>query len=492
MSIKNLVRLKSFLLDNKTVKQTVFKNIFWLSFGIGMTKIFSFVLVMYSASILGALEFGKFNFALSFTGLFIIFSDLGLSAILIREFSGSAERLKEFYSIISLKIILGLAMLVLVLIGSFFITGDPDVQKIIFILAVFTLVSVFIDLSSDFFQARQRMEYQSWIQFFLTLLIMLFGLFAVFFFPSAENLSWAYLLASLIAFAVSVFFFHFRVFPLKICWNRLIWKKFILMSWPLGFTALCGSLYNHIDSVMMGYWNQIIEVGWYNAAHRTALLILIPISLISASFYPQISRFFKESKEKLQNFWSYQMEITLFLIFPLVFGGIALGPRIIESIFGSDFLPAVFAFQLLILMTGIICLHLPFSKVLIVSNQQKKVLLVYFVGAAVNVILNLILIPRYSLYGAAIATITAHSLMFLMYFEFVVRFTPIDPLKFRFLLIAVLAVFSSLFMYFVISLPRIYNLNVIISVLTGAIIYFIVFFILKKTINRLVLSANYE
>ncbi len=82
-------------MENKTVKQTIFKNTFWLGIGLGTDRLFRLVLLIYTARILGAVDYGKFNFALSFLALFAIFSDLGLPIIIIREFAREKEKQEE-------------------------------------------------------------------------------------------------------------------------------------------------------------------------------------------------------------------------------------------------------------------------------------------------------------------------------------------------------------------------------------------------------------
>ena len=123
MEIKNFSDVRSFLFDNTSIRQTIFKNTFWLAVAGGISKLLKFVLFVYVARILGATEYGKFTFALAFIGLFIIFADLGLSQIITREFAREKEKEKEFSAIVSLKILLSLGTFVLVLLGSFLVVA---------------------------------------------------------------------------------------------------------------------------------------------------------------------------------------------------------------------------------------------------------------------------------------------------------------------------------------------------------------------------------
>ncbi len=483
--------LKKILFENLGVKQTVFKNTFWLTMAEVVSRLLNAILLIYVARVSGATNFGKFTFALTFVSLLVIFSDFGLSSITTREFSREKEKEKEFPAIFSLKILLSLGAFALMLFGSFFITSDPTIQKIIWILAIYILISNFSEIIYAFFRARQRMEYESWVKILKALVVSGVGFFAILNFPSIENLSYCYLFASLVALIFILVFFHFKISPLRISWRKLIWQKFLTMSWPVGLGTIFAMTYRSIDSITMGYFGFITEVGWYNAAYKIINVVLIPAFLISQSFYPVLSEAFKESKERLQRIWNYQMETMILLAIPVVVGGVVLAPRIIVSIYGSSFTPSVFAFRILVAVAGIIFLNRVFVQVLIVSNQQIKFLLTALFGAVINIILNLILIPKFSLYGAAFAALITFLLNFFFFFRFTSKFTSIRPLNAKLFSTFIGAGFSSAPMYFVISCPRIYQLNIFLSILAGATTYAAFLFLYKGIAKHIFHLLNF-
>ena len=483
MNFNHFTSIKSILFDNKTVKQTIFKNTFWLTVSTVINKLLALGLIIYAARILGAEGYGKFTFALAFVSLLMIFSDFGLSAIVTREFAREKEKKEEFYSIISLKVLLAFGTFILILLASFLAVPEKDTQTIILILALFFLANSFIGICYSFFHARQKMEYEAWLETLQILMISGLGFLVLFKFPSLENLSYAYFFAALTALIFVLFFFHFKIFPLKIEWNFLVWKKFLKMSWPLALIGLFGAIYSYTDSVMLGYWNMLAETGWYNAAYKIVTAGLIPMGLIGASFYPALSKFSKESKEKFQKAWDYELEIMILLSLPLAVGGMLLAPKIIYSFYPFDFSPSILAFQILILTAGIIFLYRPFYDAMIVLNQQAKTFWITIAGAVTNVILNLILIPKYSLYGAAIATVITNLLIFLLLFYFALRFASIKFPDYNFLLTFLGILLSSGIMYLVISQSVIYNFHVLIYVLIGISVYFIIFLAYIKLIK---------
>lgn len=449
----------------------VFKNTFWLSLGNVIGKLLSFSLAVFATRILGPDKFGEFNFAFAFASLFIIIIDIGMSDIIIREFSGE-EGLKDIYSIISMKFVLGLAMLVFVFLGSFFITGNADIQKLILILGLYNFIAAFLDLGYCFFRARQRMEYQAMAMVAVSFLTFAFGVIFILFSTSAKSLALGYLAAALAGLVFSVAFFHFKFFPIKVEWNKKIWKRYFGMSWPLAFAGFFGVIYNNTDSVMMGYFGQMIQTGWYNAAYKIAWAALAIAGPLTASFYSVLSKS-KKSNENLQKNWDYQMNLLILFSFPAVMGGIILAPKIIDLFFGPSFLSSVLALQILMVMTGLIILGISYKTALILFNQQAKFFWVLFSGGILNVVLNYILIPKHSLYGASAATVATNLLILISTFYLTGKFTSIKPFNLKILKVSAIAAISTFIMSLVISRPSIYNLSIFISIPIAILIYFI-------------------
>lgn len=75
---------KNFFLKNQTLRQTVFKNTFWLFIGQISGRVLRAAIVIYAARVLGAPEWGVFSYAISIAALLTIFTDLGINAMLVK------------------------------------------------------------------------------------------------------------------------------------------------------------------------------------------------------------------------------------------------------------------------------------------------------------------------------------------------------------------------------------------------------------------------
>jgi O-antigen/teichoic acid export membrane protein len=333
----------------------------------------------------------------------------------------------------------------------------------------------FMTLCLTIFQARQKMEYLAFVRIFESSAVTLAGFYVLFNLPSVFNLSLGYLLGSVLA-AFLLFFYLFRgryaVFSAP---RASVWREYLKLSWPLALNSLFATVCTSTDSVMMGHLGQITETGWYNAAQRVIGVSLIPISLSSIAFLPALSGSFKESKEKFRKVWDFYFNSVIFFAMPVLFGGIALAPRIISFAYGQGYSQSVLAFQILLLMVFINMISTPFSQALIVFNQQKKIFWVTLLGAILNVVLNSLFIPKYSLYGAAGATVAAFLTIFIFSFLLVRRTGFLDVIKAKFLINFLAAIFSSIIMYLLIREPAVYGLSIFLSIPIGSVVYAVVF-----------------
>ena len=117
-----LGKLKAVLLENRTTRQTVFKNALWLSFGQIFGRLIRAAIIVYAARVLGAADYGVFSYALGLAGFFTIFADIGINGILTRDASQKpAERSYYFATSFWLKsILLFLTAAAIVFIAPYF------------------------------------------------------------------------------------------------------------------------------------------------------------------------------------------------------------------------------------------------------------------------------------------------------------------------------------------------------------------------------------
>ncbi|MBN1548084.1 MAG: flippase [Syntrophaceae bacterium] len=480
-----MVGIRSFLFENRGIRQALLKNTFWISLSEGFGKALRALLMIYIARFLGPTEYGVLNFAMSFVALFVSFLDFGLASIITRELAADGRREADLPALLSLKACLTAGTVLMIWLGSFFITPDPAVRTVVQLLALFSALTQFPEFFYAFWRARQRMEYEAWTNIGHVSLVMAVTLAVIARFPNAWAVSSGYLLCSLATLVVVAFFFYSRFQPPSLIWDTRVWKRYLLLSYPLALTSIFGMLYSYVDSILMGYLGQITQTGLYHGALKIIYVILTPVGILSLSFFPVLSKFSRESVPALQRAMNVQMGISLAMAVPLICGGVALAPGIIHFLYGPAYAASARVLQILLFMAGLACFCTPLSNLLIANHQQGKIFWVGLTGSVVSVGLNFWLIPRFSLYGAASVAVISYAVMFLLYLYLSRRFTPVRFFNSELLVIAGMIVLAAAAMLLVITRPVVASLHVLLAVSIGAGTYLGTLLLLVPAFHRL-------
>lgn len=172
---------------------------------------------------------------------------------------------------------------------------------------------------------------------------------------------------------------------------------------PLSVTAVLIMLYYRLDSVFVYHFAGQAAAGSYAVAYRFLdQLQIIPVTL-SIVFLPLLTRQHAEGESTTPTFDRY-LRVSLLLCVPAVGVGMFVARPLIVSVFGAEYVDAVFLLRLLLPALVPVALGYVLSYVAIVHRQAKKQLLAASIALAVNVVLNVLLVPRYG--SAAAATIT--------------------------------------------------------------------------------------
>ena len=198
--------------------------------------------------------------------------------------------------------------------------------------------------------------------------------------------------------------FPYRYF--KITKTRV--KSLLKESWPLAISALSIAVYIKIDQIMLAHLSSEISVGVYSAAARiTEFTFFIPIAVVS-SFFPIIQKFktlypnlFLQKIQKLYN-------LTFFICFVFCTIISFCSNIITDFIYGEDYIHTSSILSLHIWSILFVSFGVISGKWLLVENLQIIGLKRTLSGAFINIILNLILIPKYSVLGATLATLLSH------------------------------------------------------------------------------------
>lgn len=472
-----LEKIKKFLFENTTTRQTVAKNTFWLTIGTVGSRTIKAVIIIVAARILGTSEYGLFSYALSLAGFFTVFADIGITGILVRESVKNPE-LREKYLSTSfyIKIVLVLFTAAATVALAPFYSRLEGASALLPLVAILLAFDSMRDFSYAVIRAENKMELEAFISLGTNIAIVLCSLIALAVSPNSMSLTIGYV-AGVAAGSIGAYIVLLpRIRGILSHFKKSLVKPILAAAWPLGIASFMGSIMLNTDQIMLGWYRSAQEIGLYAAAQRPIQFVYMFPGLIATSLFPVFSRFAKEGSEaKSKNIMEKSMAITFLLSLPLTVGGILTAAPLIFRLFGSEYIPAVFAFQLL-LATVITNFPLPILYNFAFAHEKQRVFLVSTtLGAVGNLIFNLLLIPRWGIPGSAIATLLAQLLCTSYLWINAKKIAPFSVAKniWR-------PVLASAVMGFVVWVLMGYGTNIAITISCGAIAYFVILLALKE------------
>jgi len=175
-----------------------------------------------------------------------------------------------------------------------------------------------------------------------------------------------------------------------------------------GIWGLGGHVYNWMDVIVIGVFLSQAAVGAYELAWRLTTTAIMFSTVFARVLFPQLSAWQADgATEKIRDLLSDAMTTSLLLIVPSVVGVAILGREILGVVFGPEYAVAAAAFLVLMIEKLPQAVNLVFDKAIQAFDRPKYGAVATVVSLSLNVVLNLLLVPRYELLGAAVATLLA-------------------------------------------------------------------------------------
>lgn len=459
-------------------QEKIARNTSYFTLALIIQKLISFIYFSYIAVKIGAHSLGSYTFALYFTTIFAVLIDIGLSNVLVREVAKFREKSQQYLSaVMSVKVPLAILVYLAAAVTINFLNNPAIVKQLVYLSGLIMVLDSFTLTFYSFLRGHQNLKFESIGTIIFQLIVFITGVIIVNLTKDLRILILAILLASFFNFSYSAILLKVKLglkFIAKA--DKQIVKSILLFTVPFALAAIFTRVYGYIDTVLL---NQLIgpaAVGYYSIPYKiTFSFQFIPMALV-ASLYPAFSSYFVQSKELLEKTFAKALVFLGIIAVPISLGVIALARPLMIRVYTSEYEPSILPLQILIVTLFFLFLNFPLGSLLNACNRQTRNTIHIGIVMVVNIILNFLLIPRFSYIGAAVASSITTVLMFGLQM-YVVR--QIIPVNFKYLLARFGAiVISGLAMYFIL-VWLLHFLNFIVLVPIGAIIYLIVLYLLK-------------
>ncbi|TSC72305.1 MAG: polysaccharide biosynthesis protein [Parcubacteria group bacterium Gr01-1014_38] len=197
-------------------------------------------------------------------------------------------------------------------------------------------------------------------------------------------------------------------------------------AWPLGLMLICWLLVFRVDSVLLSLFRPPEELGWYALPYKVLESLLFFPAMIGGLLLPALSKEAIAEKRRFSEALSAATSLFLVLTIPTVALLFLSAPWVIAVLGGPGFSPSVPVLRILAVALGTLFFGNLYGNSAIALGAQRSLLRAAMILALFNILVNLVIIPRYSFFGAAWTTLGTELLSALTAFGIVwrrVRFT---------------------------------------------------------------------
>lgn len=443
--------------------------------------IMAFFTNVYTARYLGADEFGALSIALSFSVMFNVFADLGFSTFTTRELAKEKSLRNKYventWILRSILAIITIGVIALITnLSGYLGKYNSETIKIIYILSLTIIIGVFPSIFTSVFQAYEKMEYPSLSTMLNGVLFLVGTLFLIFYGFNVLAFALLNVVVALVIFIYSILIYTKKFSLPKMQVDLGFWKQSMKEALPFGLTNISGMIYTYIDSLLLSVMQSSAVVGWYTAAYKLVLVLYFIPNAVNMAIFPVMSKYYISSKDSLKLIYEKYFKLMIIMGLPIAFGTTLLADKIVLIIYGTEYINSIVALQILIWTVVFTFAESSFVQLLQATNKQMIITKISVICVIINIILNVILIPRFSYIGASVATVLTEIILvsYVIAVTYKIGFgiNPYHILKDIFKVLTASIIMSLFIWYFK-------NVELIILIIIATITYLITLYLLK-------------
>lgn len=383
------------------------KNFLSISFANLLGQLVSFIVVVYYSGIIGKENFGKITLVQQILLYFTMVVLFGIQTYGTRVVSSNKENIdKVLGEIIAFRFLVSIICFICVCTIAFFINKDINFKTIFVIFGV-TLIPTALNIDW-LFNGLQEMQHNA----IYSLCKNIIPSVIIFLFLKNQNSMHLIPIAMLIGLCVGVIYQYYIVFvkynyKLKLKLDKEIIYRYSKFGMPFLLSGFFSMINNNVDKIIIGFTRGDGEVGVYQAAYIFVSFLINLSAVLFTSTFPLLVKYYHEGREnELKKICNGISKLVAIIAVPIFIGGSLLSKDII-LLYKREFFEAYKPLNILLFYILILFIREIYGYQLNAWKLEKKYLKIIIISSTANLILNLILTPKYGMIAAAwITTVT--------------------------------------------------------------------------------------
>lgn len=364
------------------------------------------ITVPYTSRVLGREGIGLYSYTLSITQYFIIIGTLGMSLYGNRAIAYVRDNKKElsktFWTILVLRILTTTISLIMYL--SIFCLNNEN--KIMYLIQALNILAATIDISwlymglEDFRKTVTR-----------GLVVKILCVLSIFIFVREQSDLWIYTLINALMLVLGNGFMWLYL-PKAVDKTKITFKDMkihLIPTLQMFIPQIAIQVYAVLDKTMLGILATKGDVGIYEQSQKIVKIVGGLVTSLGVVMLPRMSNTFANGdKKKMNEYLNKSLIFVSYMSIPMFIGLAAISNEFVPWFFGEDFLQVRYIMMILTPILFFIAINNVLGvQYLLPTNRIKEYTIAVSTGAITNVVFNFLLIPKYKVIGACIATLLA-------------------------------------------------------------------------------------
>ena len=368
------------------------------------SKLATLALVVVMARKLGDAGFGIFTFGFAVATLVTALGGFGQDIVVTREVARDHANLNRYFlNTLALKSVLAVPALLVASGVALAVGVDTKTRWVVLLLGVAVVLDLLTLTCISVFQAFERLVYMPVVLITERALTALVGIAALVAGAGVVAVSAVYAGAAVVAFVLALIVLYRRIGRPRLTVDTSFWWPFMRVAAPIGITGVFGTVLFRVDAAILASFGSEQDVGEYGAAFRLFETTLFLSWSVGTAIYPVLSRLTPESDPPLASVFDRGLKLVVALTLPLAVAAAIVGGPLVELIYGPQFERTRDA---LVLLAPAIALY-PVAHIsgtlLYARDLQLRMAIAHGIAALANVVMNIVLIAKFGLEGAAVA-----------------------------------------------------------------------------------------
>ncbi|MDT3778216.1 flippase [Nitrospira sp. MA-1] len=390
----------------------IFRNFGYLTIGKLLADGCTFLFFLVLARTYGQEGIGQYSFAMALTGVLSVFADFGIQTLSIKNLSRYRDQVTTYYGrLLAVRLLLSGMVISLLLVMTALFPFPDEMKLLIVVIGAYQIFLTLVEGFGAVFVAWEDMHITSLFEVSLRITTALTGMVIVYLGGSLLLAVSSLPVMTLLHVALGYHLILRRCGALRISVRTAGVRQVLREAFPYALYSLLDLFSSRVALLFVGFMLTVSATGVFNVAYRFIVVLLFMPIFAGLAILPLASRLYVSSLEEFQELYRVTLNVAIVLGLPMAGGIWLIAPRLIELLYGLEFVESIVILRWLAWLVPVVFLRCIMRVFLIASDRQEAVTRSQFLVACVGGILHYWLISRFGLQGAAVATLLAELLL---------------------------------------------------------------------------------